>query len=158
MFEKNDSVDHDPETHTTKAKENSIALSELCRVADWFSVRAWLDAHSDDSLNEAIVAQNSQSRMTAFHILCAASKPPPPLYIVYRFATLAPEALRMVDFAGRLPLHHAIISGAADSKVVDVLTKAYPEAVMVQDKTGLLPFRQKSTRVGKSEAWFEKYA
>jgi hypothetical protein len=83
--------------------------------------------------------------MTAMHIACTNN---PPLYLVFRFAAIAPEACQLADFAGRLPIHHAIVCGA-DERVVDVLVKAFPESLKIQDKSGLLPLKSKSVRSQK---------
>jgi len=70
--------------------------------------------------------------------------------LVYRFASIAPQACEVADFAGRLAIHYAIIA-AADPRVADVLSKACPNSLMVKDKTGLYPLKHHHHRTEEDE-------
>jgi hypothetical protein len=139
----------DPDELKARKVADALVLYKLCELGDWASIRTWLDANTANTerKREAIVVQGP-NQATSLHALC--SHKDPPLYLVYQFATIAPEACRMTDFAGRLAIHHAVIS-VSDPRVADVLAKAYPDSLMVKDRTGLLPINKVRSSPGDKE-------
>ena len=143
-----DEADNTSAKPDSKKDDDTLELYKLCEKEDWTQAGFWLDKHSNESSRQAILAQAGPSQMTSMHVLCSSKTPS--LYLVYRFASIAPQACEVADFAGRLAIHYAIIA-AADPRVADVLSKACPNSLMVKDKTGLYPLKHHHHRTEEDE-------
>lgn len=96
---------------------------------------------SQELQRELLDAQGPKHEETPLRIACKAA----PSYIVAALCHLGPEAARMADAKGRLPLHWACrMRGKADDKeaekVLKILVLCYPEGLLHRDEGGRTPF------------------
>lgn len=121
----------------------------LCRNENWSDLQAWLDDNSSLSVERVILRSSAldpkkeikPQNATILHVMC--SKKTVPFYLVHRIIAIAPESCRIFDAAGRLPMHHAILS-SADSRITKLLALSFPDSLKIPDKSGLVPFLSRS--------------
>ena len=99
-------------------------------------IREWLHRNKDDNarLKEAF-SYRGENGETLLHVI---SHRDAPIDIIETFITYAPEAVKVPDSRGRLPLHNACWV-TVSLNVVILLTESYPESVKLTDSNGRLP-------------------
>lgn len=102
---------------------------KLLQHRDWTSVKKAI------SSNPILAAQRDTLGCTTLHMTCSLNPTVDILFTIYR---AFPDAVRMTDGQGRLPIHVAIIHGAHVS-VIQSLISFFPESVDVGDCRGQLP-------------------
>jgi hypothetical protein len=119
-------------------------LYQLCLWKDWTQVRMWIKEKPIDTVRRGIIAQHPSNLMTSVHVLCSSFFPDsmtsvlPPLSLLHRFLLIAPEVCLIRDYAGRLPIHHAVLANSG-TDVLKILIQASPETLQMQDSCGFLP-------------------
>lgn len=96
-------------------------------------------APSEDLLKELLDSQGSSKEETPLRIAVGRGAP---ANIVAALCHLGPEAARMSDRKGRLPLHLACRRSSDDPEtdsVLRILAKCYPEALVHRDDSGRTP-------------------
>lgn len=125
-------------------------LHDLCRRATWGGenhrqarlndIERWLRENKD---NLSILENNANNRYewnrrksTPLHCILRAN---PPLELVGKILRLAPDATKVQNHAGLLPLHIALISHVSPDVTVNMIFEAYQEATKVKTGRGSLP-------------------
>ncbi len=97
----------------------------------WSNIRAYAISHPEE-----VCDQNREGR-SSLHAICAKR---PPLEVVQSFLNLEESValLKSKDNDGRIPLTISAFH-KADSSVINLLLKAYPEGSRIEDNDGYLP-------------------
>jgi len=100
-------------------------------------IRQWLNSNKDDNTRlKAALTYQERYNETPLHRILAIRLA---FYIIQTLIEDAPEALKMRDEFGRLPIHHACIYLGISLEVIQALVNSYPESIKVTDDWGYLP-------------------
>lgn len=94
--------------------------------------RNWPSVEAAVGSNPLLAAQRDALGCTTLHMTCSLN---PPVSTLKSLTASFPEALRMKDGQGRLPLHVAVVHGGD----LSVLVARYPGAVQEGDRRGQTP-------------------
>jgi hypothetical protein len=146
-----DAMDLEPNDHRLIEPSDLIddedpifLLYQLCLWKDWTQIRSWISEKPLETVRRGILAQNPSNLMTSVHVLCSCfslnsmKSQSPPLSLLHRFLLIAPEVCHIPDYAGRLPIHHAVLAGA-EAGVMKILLQASPETSQIEDSCGFTP-------------------
>jgi ankyrin repeat protein len=102
------------------------------------TILEWLHRNKDDNarLKEAF-SYRGENGETPLHVLVIKRRDAP-IDIIETFIKYAPEAVKVTDSDGSLPLHNACLD-TVSLNVVILLTESYPESVKLTDSDGRLP-------------------
>jgi len=120
-----------------------VELLNLCEKAyikknqdSYNKVFRWMGDNKGnvERLRNAAIHTNSQ-KQTPLHLLVAAT---PPLYLIESFMEHSPDATKLKDRKGRLPLHYASQS-LLSIDILNLLINAYSDSINIRDYVGNLP-------------------
>ena len=102
---------------------------KLLQHRDWKSVQKAIGS------NPILAAQRDPLGCTTLHMTCSLN---PTMNIISTIYNAFPDAVKMTDGQGRLPIHVAVIHGAHAS-IIRSLLSYFPESVNIGDYRGQLP-------------------
>mmetsp|Transcript_9421 Transcript_9421/g.14537 ORF Transcript_9421/g.14537 Transcript_9421/m.14537 type:complete len:1257 (+) Transcript_9421:193-3963(+) len=117
-------------------KEDMHTLHSLCFNARSADDNIWCKALQKLSMDPNL-ANVVESGWTLLHLNCLKGCPPPQ-YFIQGLVLASPEAVRITDNHGRLPLH-LVAAKSADPDIMQLLVDEYPKSVVTYDKEGFLP-------------------
>jgi len=109
--------------------------------AAWENVRHWF-TNDFARVKQTATYQDKVNLMTPLHLILSGEGRGryPPIDIVEIFINYAPEAVKIRDAKGRLPIHMAYQYGHL-LDAMRILLEAYPKSIFVMDNEGWLPIQ-----------------
>ena len=115
---------------------SKLVLHDLCGEAASTDDVAWMNALYCLAQQPQLASVLDEG-WTPLHVSCMGAQPPPK-FIVKALLLTFPDAARITDDAGRLPLHF-LAASSAGGEILQMLVEAYPRGLVQVDELGLTP-------------------